>query len=197
MKTNYCGRFILIIVHLFNRNDARLYSKQTKNTSKSKTEEDPISLGKVFFDSRKAEIEKLKQNADTHPYPNKFNITCTILEYNQKYNRLANGEVLEDVTERVAGRILSIRKAGSKLYFFDLQSDGAKLQVKVHEQMYERKEEFIAELTKFHRGDIIGVEGLPSRTKSGELSINSKTVTCNSSLLNILLYNVCYRLIVF
>lgn len=88
--------------------------------------------------------------------------------------------MLENVTERLAGRILSIRKAGSKLHFFDMQSDGAKVQVKVHEQTYEMKGEFIAELSKFHRGDIIGVEGLPSRTKSGELSINSKTVTCNS-----------------
>lgn len=190
MQTNYCGRLILFIVHLFNRNEARFYSKQTKHTSKSKTEEDPISLGKVFFDSRKAEIEKLKQNSDTHPYPNKFDNTCTILEYNQKYNRLAHGEVLEDVTERVAGRILSIRKAGSKLFFFDLQSDGAKLQVKVHEQTYERKEEFIAELTKFHRGDIIGVEGLPSRTKSGELSINSKTVSRNSVLDNVFFHDI-------
>lgn len=124
-----------------------------------------------------AEIEKLKQNADTHPYPNKFEISCTILDYKQKYNHLENGEVL-DVTERVAGRILSIRKAGSKLYFLDVQSDGAKLQVKIHEQTYENKEKFIVEVSKYHRGDIVGVVGSPSRTTSGELSINSKAVTC-------------------
>lgn len=134
-------------------------------------------MGKLFCDTRKAEIEKLKQNTDTHPYPNKFDISSTLLDYNQKYKNLKNGEKLENVTERVAGRILSIRKAGSKLYFLDLQSDGAKVQVKVYEQMYESKENFVAEMTRYHRGDIIGVEGYPSRTKSGELSINSKTVT--------------------
>lgn len=148
-----------------------------KNTPKDKTEDDPISLGKLFFEKRRAEVEKLKQSADTHPYPNKFEISCTVQEYVENYAHLANGEILESTTERVAGRILSIRKAGAKLFFLDLQSDGAKVQVKIHEQMYENKEKFVDEISKYHRGDIIGVEGLPSRTKSGELSINSKTVT--------------------
>lgn len=164
-------------MHIFNRNDARFFSKQIKNTPKSGTDEDPISLGKVFCDTRKAEVEKLKQNADTHPYPNKFDISCTLLDYNKKYENLTNGETLENVTERVAGRILSIRKAGSKLAFLDMQSDGAKVQAKVYEKMYESKEKFVAEMARYHRGDIIGVEGSPSRTKSGELSINSKAVT--------------------
>lgn len=121
-------------------------------------------------------MNELKQHADTHPYPNKYPISCTIPEYVKKYEYLKNEETLDGVTETVAGRILSIRKIGSKLYFFDLQSDGAKLQVKLYERMYESKENFVAEISKYHRGDIIGVEGSPSRTKSGELSIISKTV---------------------
>lgn len=152
-------------------------SSHTKSTQKGKNDEDPISLGKVFFDSRKAKIEELKQSADTHPYPHSFQISCTVLDYVRKYDHLKNAETLEDTTERVAGRILSIRKASSKLYFLDLQSDGAKIQVKVNQQMYDNKDKFTAEMSKYHRGDVIGIEGFPGRTKSGELSIISKEVT--------------------
>lgn len=158
------------------RNGICFFSSQ-KKTPKGKHEEDPISLGKVFFDSRKAKVAELKQNPDTHPYPHKFQTSCTISEYVGKYGHLKNSEILEDTEERVAGRILSIRKASSKLYFIDLQSDGAKLQVKVNHQMFENKEAFTAEMSNYHRGDIIGIEGIPNRTKSGELSINSKTVS--------------------
>lgn len=122
-------------------------------------------------------MNELRQNADTHPYPHKFEISCTISEYIEKYKHVKNEDSLDNVIEKIAGRILSIRKAGSKLYFLDLQSDGSKLQVKAHEQMYENREKFIAELSEYHRGDIIGVEGSPSRTKSGELSINSRKVS--------------------
>lgn len=151
-------------------------------------------MGKLFYESRKAKVEELKQNADTHPYPHKFQISCTVLEYIQKYNHLSNDENLKEITERVAGRIYSIRRAGAKLYFFDLQSDGAKVQVKIYEKMYESKEKFLAEVSKYQRGDIIGVEGSPSRTKSGELSINSKTVklclkTSNNDKINDSIHN--------
>lgn len=164
----------------FHRNDCKSYGKIVKpqDVPKIKNEKDPVSIGKVFFETRKAKVEELKQHIDTHPYPNKYQISCTISEYVNKYEYLKNEETLDGVSEAVAGRILSIRKVGSKLYFFDLQSDGAKLQVKLYEQMYESKEKFVAEISKYHRGDIIGIEGSPSRTKSGELSINSKTVIC-------------------
>lgn len=95
---------------------------------------------------------------------------------------MKNGEILDDVEERVAGRILSIRKASSKLYFFDLQSDGAKLQAKINHQMFENKEAFTNIMSNYHRGDIIGIEGIPNRTKSGELSIDSKTVSDSFSI---------------
>lgn len=146
------------------------------NVQKEKNDEDPVSMGKVFFEARKTEMEELKKNNDAHPYPHKFGISCTVLEYNEKYEHVKNDETLENIVERVAGRILSIRRSSSKLYFFDLQSDGAKLQVKISQQMFDNKEKFAAEMSKYHRGDIIGIEGFPSRTKRGELSIISKSV---------------------
>lgn len=167
----------ICVLSPLNRNQFRFYGDHPKKIAKDKKDDDPISLGKVFFDTRKAKVEESKQSAETHPYPHEFRISCTVIEYNEKYAHLKNDEVLQGVLESVAGRILSIRRASSKLYFFDLQSDGAKLQVKVYQQIGASKDEFSAEISKYHRGDIIGIEGNPSRTKSGELSINSNTVT--------------------
>lgn len=158
------------------RNEACFFSSQ-RNIPKGENDDDPISLGKVFFDTRKAKVAELKENSDAHPYPHKFHISCTVLEYVEKYGHIKNGETLEDTSEQIAGRILSIRRASSKLYFFDLQSDGAKLQVKLNQQMFGNKEAFTVEMSKYHRGDIIGIDGNPCRTKSGELSINTKAVS--------------------
>lgn len=150
--------------------------KKDDDVKDRENEEDPISFGKQYFESQKARVEELKQNTETHPYPNDFKITCTLLEYNEKYAHLKNEELISNTTEKVAGRILSTRRAGSKLYFFDLQSDGAKVQVKLYQPKDVSKDQFAVEMSKYQRGDIIGVEGNPSRTKSGELSINSNTV---------------------
>lgn len=135
-------------------------------------------------------VEELKQNADTHPYPHKFPISITISNFCQKYDHLKKGERMEDICEQVAGRILSIRKASSKLYFFDVQGDGVKIQVKVNLATYKNKDHFAEEMAKYHRGDIVGIHGLPCRTKSGELSIDSKTVTIN-------FFNTCENIRVF
>lgn len=127
-------------------------------------------------------VEELKQNADTHPYPHKFPISITLSNFCQKYDYLKNGERKEDICEQVAGRIISIRRASSKLYFFDVQGDGTKIQVKVNLATYDNKDDFADEMSKFHRGDIVGICGLPCRTKSGELSIDSKKVTITPPL---------------
>ncbi|XP_031629259.1 lysine--tRNA ligase-like [Contarinia nasturtii] len=175
--------------HTNSRSGSRFLSKQpTKKPKKDKQEieEDPISLGKVFYDTRIRKVEELRQNVDTHPYPHKFQVSCTVTDYVEKYKHLKNEEQLMNITETIAGRILSIRRAGSKLYFFDLQSDGSRVQVKISAQMYESKEKFEAEASKYHRGDIIGIEGSPVRTKSGELSILSKTVKLLAPCLHML-----------
>lgn len=156
------------------RSETRFFSS---HTSKEKNEDESILPSKVFHEARKLKVEQLKQNADTHPYPHKFATTTTLSTFAKKYDCLKTGDRLEDVSEQVAGRILSIRRASSKLYFFDVQGDGTKIQVKVDLSTYDNKDHFADEMSKFHRGDIVGVHGSPCRTQSGELSIDSKMVT--------------------
>ncbi|KAK8366135.1 hypothetical protein V6Z11_A02G100900 [Gossypium hirsutum] len=64
-----------------------------------------------------------------NPYPHKFFASMSIIEYINKYGSLANGEHIEDVVVSLAGRIMSKRSSSSKLFFYDLHGDGAKVQV--------------------------------------------------------------------
>jgi lysyl-tRNA synthetase, class II len=51
---------------------------------------------------------------------------------------------------------------------------------------YETSEIFTADITKIKRGDIIGVRGHPTRTKTGELSIVPKKMELLSPCLHAL-----------
>lgn len=159
------------------RTETCFSSRHTGKSSKEHNTDDSTLPGKAFYDLRKLKINELKRNADTHPYPHKFPISITMSHFCKKYEYLKNGERLQDTSEQVAGRILSIRRASSKLYFFDVQGDGTKIQAKVNLAMYDNKDHFADEMSKYHRGDIVGIHGAPCRTKSGELSIDSTTVT--------------------
>lgn len=119
----------------------------------------------------------MKIDIASHPYPHKFAVSRTLQEYIEKYNHLQNEETAENESESVAGRVYSIRHASSKLAFIDLRGNGFKLQVKANAQNYAKAEQFQAAINSIHRGDIVGVEGFPGRTKRGELSIYSKNVT--------------------
>lgn len=65
----------------------------------------------------------------------------------------------------------SIRESGSKLAFYVLHGEGVKLQVMANLQSYESADSYGVDRNKIKRGDIIGVKGYPTRTKTGELSI--------------------------
>lgn len=129
-----------------------------------------------FFKLRSVAVEKLKKIPGAHPYPHKFNVTTSLEGFIEQYNHVADGEKL-DVTVSVAGRIHSIRGSGAKLIFYDLRGEGVKIQVMANARAYVSEEEFISDNEKIRRGDIIGVEGNPGKTKKGELSIIPKKVS--------------------
>lgn len=129
-----------------------------------------------FFKLRSAAVEELKKRPETHPYPHKFNVTISLENFIETYSdAVGNGEKL-DVTVNVAGRIHSIRNSGAKLIFYDLRGEGVKIQVMANASAYVNEEDFATDTGKIRRGDIIGVEGSPGKTKKGELSIIPKMV---------------------
>ena len=81
-----------------------------------------------YFENRLKVLAALKSSG-VNPYPHKFHVSLSLPEYINKYENLNSGEHLKDVEVSLAGRIMSKRSSGAKLDFYDLHSDGAKVQV--------------------------------------------------------------------
>ncbi|XP_050670073.1 lysine--tRNA ligase isoform X2 [Leptidea sinapis] len=159
----------------------------TTNVEKLSTKKEEEISPNEYYKLRTAAVEALKNgDKNDHPYPHKFVVTISLEEFIEKYNDLNSGDVLENVTVSIAGRIHSIRESGAKLIFYDLRGEGVKLQVMANAKMYESEEKFVADTDKLRRGDIIGCVGHPGKTKKGELSLVPKTIKLLSPCLHML-----------
>ncbi|XP_048461753.1 lysine--tRNA ligase-like isoform X2 [Rhincodon typus] len=123
-----------------------------------------------YYKIRTQAIQQLKGTEDD-PYPHKFHVDISLTEFIEKYNNLQPGDHLSDVILSVAGRIHAKRTSGAKLTFYDLRGEGVKLQVMANSKNYKSEEEFLKVNNKLRRGDVVGVQGNPGKTKKGELSI--------------------------
>ena len=56
----------------------------------------------LYFENRLKALA-LQKSAGINPYPHKFHVSMTILEYLEKYECLSNGDHLEDVQVSLAG----------------------------------------------------------------------------------------------
>jgi len=134
-----------------------------------------------YFEHRSRTIGALRAIPDSQrtastpdPYPHKFHVTQSIPSFIEDYGAqiTSPGDRLEKQDKvSVAGRVHNVRQAGAKLRFYDLWSEGKRLQVMATEQDYADSSAFEAVHDLFRRGDIVGVTGFPLRTKKGELSI--------------------------
>ncbi|XP_009627859.1 lysine--tRNA ligase, cytoplasmic-like [Nicotiana tomentosiformis] len=109
-------------------------------------------------------------------YLHKFQASMSIPEYVNKYGVLESSQHLWNEFVTLSGRITNKRAISTKLFFYDLHSEGANVLVKASakdSQLYEE------EFNKFHsgmkRGDIVGIIGFPGKSKRGELCIFSKS----------------------
>jgi lysyl-tRNA synthetase, class II len=111
---------------------------------------------------------------------------------------VVHGERVPDVIVSTAGRVRSKRESGKSMVFYDLHSDGVKIQVMSIVQdwapqpnaEYYGNDESVPEFTAAHRrikrGDIIGVRGFIGKSKKGELSIFPTEVLSLSPCLHML-----------
>ena len=75
----------------------------------------------------------------------------------------------------VPGRVYSIRTSGQKLRFYDLRSESLSLQVIANARLFEGNPEVFSELHgAVRRGDIVGIEGYPGYSNTGEFSVFAK-----------------------
>ena len=106
-----------------------------------------------------------------NPFPHKFHVSMSVPEFLAKFASLKDGEHLEGENLSVAGRVHTKRASGSKLIFYDIHSEGSKLQVMAQVNYSVDPINFASIHQEIHRGDVIGLLGFPGRSKKGELSI--------------------------
>jgi lysyl-tRNA synthetase class 2 len=110
------------------------------------------------------------------PYPHYFPVNTNFVDFLAKYASLKPCEEQPEVGVFLAGRLYTIRTYG-KLVFLDIFEGQTKLQVMCRQQSWKTPATFRADIDAFYLGDIIGVEGFPSRTKTGELSVIATKLT--------------------
>jgi len=115
-------------------------------------------------------LEKLKKLKEMgiEPYPYFYEQTHHANEIKDKYSELEGKEV------SVAGRIVREREMG-KLHFYDLLDSTDKIQIMARVGV--ASEASIKLMPLLDIGDIIGVKGVVTKTKKGEISIDAKEIT--------------------
>ncbi|RPB19705.1 lysyl-tRNA synthetase [Terfezia boudieri ATCC MYA-4762] len=142
-----------------------------------------------YFEIRSRSINKLRESKQPNPYPHKFHVTHKITDIVRDYSNLATGETKPAIKIAVAGRVHGYRASSTKLRFYDLRAEGAKIQVMAQAQ--EAVGDYLAQHENLQRGDIIGVIGYPGKTHpknraEGELSIFATEVILLTPCLHML-----------
>jgi lysyl-tRNA synthetase class 2 len=120
---------------------------------------------------RQVRLEKLAQlrGLGHDPYPATFHRSHTAEEILARFDDLA-----EKVQVTAAGRLMSLREMG-KTAFGHLQDGSGRIQIYLRRDSL--GEEQFALIKLLDLGDIVGVQGIPFRTRTGEVTIRAETLT--------------------
>lgn len=123
-----------------------------------------------YYEMRYRAIQKLRETKNPDPYPHKFHVSIGLTDYIARYqDKIEPGQQLKEEVS-VAGRLHNMRASGQKLRFYDLHAEGVKIQIMAQLQDHQDGD-FFAAHDLLRRGDVVGVKGVPAKTKKGELSI--------------------------
>jgi len=148
--------------------------KEVAENNAKKVDEEEISPNEYFKLRCKQVEQQTAANLNVHPH--KFHVSISIGAFLSKYEHLANEECLDSQVETIAGRVYSKREYGAKLRFYDVKWEDNKVQVLANKGCYSDEGAFLADCDRVHRGDIVGVRGVPLRSKTGELSIRPLSI---------------------
>lgn len=152
--------------------------KPAEGAPKEKEDEEELDPSK-YRENRIKVLEGMKD-----PYPHKWPVDRSIPSVVAEYKDIEAGTQVEGVEMVIAGRVLA-KKGQGKLIFYDLHADGAKIQIMCPENL--NKEGDFKERHKMIKyGDIMGVKGMPGKSKTGELSVFASEVLCLSPCLHML-----------
>lgn len=132
-----------------------------------------------IMNERKRKLEEIRA-LGVNPYPYSFDQKNHAAELQKKYSHLNAEEVTKD-TAKVAGRLMQLRRMG-KATFAHLQDQSGKI------QLYFKQDDVGEATYKILKnsdiGDIIGVEGVVFKTRTGEItiSVNKFEMLCKALL---------------
>ncbi|MBL7046309.1 MAG: lysine--tRNA ligase [Candidatus Marinimicrobia bacterium] len=109
-----------------------------------------------------------------NPYPYKYDASHRSLEIINNYDELEGKSV------SVAGRIVSMRRMG-KASFFHIQDQEGKIQIYIKKDDVKEDDYKLFKLLDI--GDYVGVKGSVFKTKTGEISVSTDTITLLSKSL--------------
>jgi len=142
-----------------------------KKSSMDKAKESKKSDQEIV---RQEKMEKLAQEK-INLFPNKVKKTHTAFDVIEGFSFLSEEELEEKkVKVAVPGRILSIRRMG-RATFFHIADCRSKLQAYLREDKVGRKNYQLFSL--FDIGDIVSVEGILFKTRTGELTVLADSFT--------------------
>ena len=96
---------------------------------------------------------------------------------------LSNFDALEGKTVRIAGRMMSRRIMGKASFVHMMDGEG---QIQAYVRREDVGEDVYADFKTMDIGDILGVEGVVFRTKTGEVSVHANALTLLSKSLRVL-----------
>ena len=114
---------------------------------------------------------KLKNLRDQgiDPFPHNYKRTASVAGIIHDFSSLKAGEVLENKTFQVAGRLMTRRPMG-KAAFFNIQDQSGGIQCYLKKAELDEKDRICFENTDI--GDIIGIQGFVFKTRKAELSLH-------------------------
>ncbi|MDH5717992.1 MAG: lysine--tRNA ligase [Spirochaetia bacterium] len=130
------------------------------------SEENPSEI----YKQRLQKLNKIKE-LGKNPYPNNYQKEYSTKEIKEKY--FSTDEIEQSVLVKTAGRIFAKRPMG-KAGFVHIQDEEGIIQVYANDKTLSSDEHEI--FLNLDIGDIIGVEGEPFRTKTGEASLRAKVI---------------------
>ena len=127
---------------------------------------------------KKNKLQNLR-NKGIDPFPYNYKRRVGIKEVFNEFSGIKAGEVLEDTSFRLAGRLMTKRPMG-KAAFFNIQDQSGNLQCYLKKSELDERSLVSYENTDI--GDIIGVEGFVFKSRKGELSLHVKNfeILCKS-----------------
>ena len=121
---------------------------------------------------RKKKLEAIRKNFAA--YPNSFRKKDNSSDLIKNYNDIEKTELeKKSIKVTIAGRLLTIRGMGNST-FANLHDEFGKIQIYL--QKIEIGEDNYNLLNNLDLGDIVGIEGVLFKTKTGELTINTNSI---------------------